>query len=45
MKQKLTDGSIRYIIIIIIIIIIRELKKGKSTKTLSNEINVTQRHV
>ena len=36
-KQKLTDGSIRYII--------RELKKGKSTKILSEEINVTQRHV
>ena len=37
MKQKLTDKSIRYII--------RELKKGKSTKMLSEEINVTQRHV
>ena len=37
MKRKLTDGSIRYII--------RELKKGKSTKTLSDEINVIQRHV
>ena len=36
-KQKLTDGSIRYII--------RELKKGKSTKTLSDEINMIQRHV
>ena len=37
MKQKLTDGSIRYII--------RELKQGKSTKTLSDEINMIQRHV
>ena len=37
MKQKLTDGSIRYII--------RELNKGKSTKTLSEENDVTQRHV
>ena len=37
MKQKLTDKSIRYII--------RELKKGKSTKMLSEEINVTQRQV
>ena len=37
MKQKLTDKSIRYII--------RELKKGKSTKILLEEINVTQRHV
>ena len=37
MKPKLTNRSIRYII--------GELKKGKSTKMLSEEINVTQRHV
>ena len=37
MKQKLTDESIRYII--------RELKKGKSTKTLADEVNMIQRHV
>ena len=37
MKPKLTNRSIRYII--------GELKKSKSTKMLSEEINVTQRHV
>ena len=37
MKQKLADGFIRCII--------GELKKGKSIKTLADEVNMIQRHV
>ena len=37
MKPKLTDKSIRYAI--------RQLEKGRDTRTVAKEIGVTQRHV
>ena len=37
MKAKLTDKSIRYAV--------RQLTRGKTTKTVSEELGVTQRHI
>lgn len=37
MKSKMTDKSIRYAI--------KQLEKGKGTRTVSKELNVTQRHI
>ncbi len=37
MKPKMTDKSIRYAI--------RQLEKGRDTKTVAKELNVTQRHI